>query len=114
MSRDAPAPEFVPVAPFKRLKEGIGCAVVVNGRGVALFLRDGVCYAVSERCPHNGMSLSDGSVEGRILTCRWHGWQFDIQSGRPPGAPEGAEGPCIRTYPVRVRDGWVLRRRSSG
>ncbi|HEX4069847.1 MAG TPA: Rieske 2Fe-2S domain-containing protein, partial [Planctomycetaceae bacterium] len=35
-------------------------------------------------CPHQGGPLADGLVEGTTVTCPWHGWQFDIISGKTP------------------------------
>jgi nitrite reductase/ring-hydroxylating ferredoxin subunit len=89
------------------IKEKRGGCYVVESRAVAIFREGGVLHAVSDRCPHNGQSLHDGNVEAGVVTCRWHGWQFDLTSGRPPGAAPEAEGPRIRVYPVRVREGWI-------
>jgi nitrite reductase/ring-hydroxylating ferredoxin subunit len=81
---------------------------------------DGELYGLRNRCPHHGAPLCRGTpverlegapgeyaVSGRaVLRCPWHGWEFDLASGR-----------CLvddalraATYEVRVEDGRVLVR----
>lgn len=70
------------VASFADLKEGEGLQVDVGGRQVALFRRgSGVC-AVEDSCPHMGAALSDGYLDGDTVVCPWHGWVFDLETGR--------------------------------
>ncbi len=70
---------------------------------VAVFaLADGV-YAIEDRCPHQYAPLSDGTLEGTVIRCAWHGWRFDVRTGRPP---VGAF-PCVKRFATRVREGWV-------
>ena len=58
-------------------------------------------------CPHEGGPLSDGSIEGEIVTCLWHGATFHIKSGETLEPPAGEKmGPPvdkgIACYPVRI------------
>jgi nitrite reductase/ring-hydroxylating ferredoxin subunit len=66
---------------------------------VAVFaLGDRLC-ATQARCPHKGGPLTEGSLEGHVLTCPWHGAQFDVRTG------EVLRGPATRpleVYPVHV------------
>jgi nitrite reductase/ring-hydroxylating ferredoxin subunit len=39
-------------------------------------------------CPHQGGPLAEGLVEGTMVTCPWHGWQFDIPTGKTPLGPK--------------------------
>jgi nitrite reductase/ring-hydroxylating ferredoxin subunit len=55
---------------------------VAGDRIVALFNVDGVFYALDGVCPHQGGPLGKGRLEGCIVTCPWHGWQFDVRSGQ--------------------------------
>lgn len=48
---------------------------------VALFNVDGEFYALDGVCPHQGGPLGKGCLTGAIITCPWHGWQFDVRSG---------------------------------
>ena len=61
-------------------------------------------YALDNRCPHEGYPLIQGAVEGRALTCHWHNWKFDLQTG----ACLLGEDP-VQTYPIKEEDGmlWV-------
>lgn len=60
---------------------GKGREVVVGDRLVALFNVDGTFYALDGVCPHQGGPLAKGALQGCVVTCPWHGWQFDVRSG---------------------------------
>ena len=60
-----------------------GVALVSAGdRQYALVNVDGVLYALDNNCPHNGGPLARGALRGTQLTCPWHGWTWDVTSGR--------------------------------
>ena len=63
------------------LVPGKGALVTVNGQDVALFRRGDEILAIGNECPHQGGSLCDGWVEGEIVVCPLHGWEFDMRSG---------------------------------
>lgn len=71
--------------------------LVINAEG-------GVVRAVEARCPHQDHPLSEGSLQGRILTCSAHLWQFDVESGVGVN-PTGCK---LKNYPIKVVDGEVL------
>ena len=48
---------------------------------VALFNVDGEVFALDGVCPHQGGPLGKGALQGCIVTCPWHGWQFDVRNG---------------------------------
>lgn len=102
-----PADGYHRVLKVGELREREGRRVVVEGRAIAIFLHDGKYSALTDRCAHNGMPLHDGCVENGVVTCRWHGWRYDLSTGRPPGSVDASTGPRVRTFPVRVRDGWI-------
>lgn len=61
-------------------------------------------FVVSDNaCPHAHGNLSGGQLAGSIITCPWHEWQFDLESGQCVHSPSAR----VRTYPCEVRDGWV-------
>ncbi len=74
-------PGFVAVAREGDIAPGSARQVTVDGRWVALFNVDGVYHAVDNLCLHRGGPLCEGSVKGNVVTCPWHGWQFDVTSG---------------------------------
>ncbi len=61
----------------------LGEARVIPGPGeIAVFRTTGGLTAVDNLCPHRGAPLSDGRLDGTVVTCPWHGWAFDVQTGR--------------------------------
>jgi nitrite reductase/ring-hydroxylating ferredoxin subunit len=72
----------------------------VGGAGGARF------HAVDGVCPHAGGPLGDGVVEGGHLTCPWHGWSYDLATGRSTVDPEVR----VPTFDVRVQGGRVQAR----
>jgi nitrite reductase (NADH) small subunit len=85
-----------------------------DGLSVGVFNVGGRFYALHNRCPHRGGALCLGPVtgtalpttdyryiygrEGEILRCAWHGWEFEIASGRSLVDPRVR----AKTYPVEV------------
>ncbi len=61
---------------------GTSAEVVANGRIFAVFNVDGVFFVLDGICPHAGGPLGKGTLCGNIVTCPWHGWQFDVSTGQ--------------------------------
>ena len=57
-------------------------AVEVEGKLIALFNVDGKFHAIDNTCAHRGGPLGEGELDGNVVTCPWHGWQFDVMTGR--------------------------------
>src|SRR5262249_49406333 len=72
---------FTKVATVEEIPPGLGKGVVVGGRKVAVFNSGGEFFALEDNCPHRGAPLSEGTCEGRELTCPWHGARFDLATG---------------------------------
>jgi thiamine pyrophosphate-dependent acetolactate synthase large subunit-like protein/nitrite reductase/ring-hydroxylating ferredoxin subunit len=66
------------------LPEGRVRTVTVDGRSLALSRHRGRCGALDNRCPHQGGPLGEGTIEGDLLRCPWHGYDYDPITGRPP------------------------------
>jgi nitrite reductase (NADH) small subunit len=79
---------FVKLTTLDELPPGSAKEVEFEGRIYAIFNRDGVISAIDGICPHQGGPLAEGHIEGTIVTCPWHGWQFDVQSGKTPMGPK--------------------------
>ncbi|HIN61584.1 MAG TPA: non-heme iron oxygenase ferredoxin subunit [Candidatus Marinimicrobia bacterium] len=73
-----------------------GQVVMMEEKPVALFNIDGEFIAMDNKCPHRGGSLGDGEIEGDIVTCPWHGWQFNCRTGK---AVEN-DAIIVRTYEI--------------
>lgn len=76
---------------------------VVGGVAVLLVRTDAGVFAYRDRCPHLGVALSQGKLEGCALTCAAHHFQYDVQSGRGIN-PRGL---ALRPYPVQ-RSGGII------
>jgi NAD(P)H-dependent nitrite reductase small subunit len=72
---------FVTVARVGDIAPGTGRQVTVQERWIGLFNVKGRFYALDNICLHRGGPLSEGVVAGNIVTCPWHGWQFDLTNG---------------------------------
>lgn len=92
------------VAGLEQLNEGEGHAVLVSGERVAVFLHDGKVSAVSGVCRHQNGPLAEGRIIDGCITCPWHGYQYEPETGcSPPPFDER-----IPTFRVTVRAGRVL------
>ena len=56
--------------------------VEIGGKGVLVARIGGNVYAIGDKCTHLGCSLSEGAIEGTIVTCPCHGSKFDVTNGR--------------------------------
>ena len=106
------------VASASEVPPGSRKLVTVQGRPIAVFNVGGEYFAFVDRCPHKGGSLCQGiltglvespepgvyrySRAGEILRCPWHGWEFDIRTGKSHCDPERVKA---RSYPVAVEPG---------
>ncbi|MEZ6129960.1 MAG: Rieske 2Fe-2S domain-containing protein [Planctomycetaceae bacterium] len=77
-------PDFapVPLLAADSLSPGESAEVVAAGRIFAVYNVDGQFHVLDGICPHAGGPLGKGSLSGGIVTCPWHGWQFDVRSGQ--------------------------------
>jgi nitrite reductase (NADH) small subunit len=102
------------------LPPGERLLVELDGHSVGVFNVEGSFYALQNRCPHRGGPLCLGPLTGtivagpefeyaydragRVLRCAWHGWEFEVESGRSLVDPHVR----AKTFPVTVDDGDVV------
>jgi nitrite reductase/ring-hydroxylating ferredoxin subunit len=97
-------PEFVRVAAETDLPAGSTKEIEYQGRVVALFNVGGKIFAIDGICPHAGGPLSEGTIEGDVVTCPWHGWQFHLGNGQ-----NVYNAKCVQQcYEVKVEGGEVF------
>lgn len=72
---------LVEVAKEGELADGAMKKVDAEGKDILLARVGEDYYAVSDKCPHLGASLSGGTLEGTVVTCPRHGSQFDLTDG---------------------------------
>ena len=64
---------------------------------------DGQLFAMDNVCSHSGGSLADGWLEGPMVICPLHTWQYDVRTG----CCTHVRDECLRTFPVHVQDGII-------
>jgi nitrite reductase/ring-hydroxylating ferredoxin subunit len=90
--------EFAKVANLTDLPAGRAMAVEVNGKAIALYNVGGTVYATDNTCLHHGGPLGEGMLEGDVITCPWHMWEYDVRTGEKVGEPALK----VASYPVQV------------
>jgi 3-phenylpropionate/trans-cinnamate dioxygenase ferredoxin subunit len=110
--------KFTEVAKIKELKSGTMKVVSAGGREILLTRVGDKYYAADNRCPHMKGDLSQGKLEGTVVTCPVHGSQFDISNGRVVRWLKGGlmsklgsalkMSKALTVYNVKVEDGKVL------
>ena len=89
---------MAPRAGLGELPEGRVKTVAAGRHTLALTHLDGRYAALSNRCPHQGGPLGEGTIEKGMLRCPWHGYDYCPLTGESPF------GDTVPTFPVEVRD----------
>ncbi len=119
----------VPVCPAAELPPGERKIVDLgDGRTIGVFNVNGKYHALRNLCPHEGAELCRGVVtgmneaagvgeyrwvrEGEILRCPWHGWEFDLLTGRSVFNPNEVRvktyETVVESYEVNVDEGGMV------
>lgn len=109
------------VATVDQIPPGARMLVTVQGREIGVFNIRGEYFAIGNRCPHNGASLCKGRIVGlveaaepgsyqfsrvgELLRCPWHGWEFDLRTGKSWCEPDRTK---VRSYDLKVEQGGTL------
>lgn len=101
--------DFVTVARVDEIPPGTVKALRAGDEDIAVAHLDGKFCATQGHCLHLGGPLGEGHLEGRVLTCPWHGWQYDVCTG----LNEFDYAIELQTYEVRVEGDEVQVRRPS-
>ena len=94
---------YVAVARADELAPGEVRRVQAGDEEIALARIGDEFYAVQGACLHLKGPLGDGRLEDHVLTCPWHGWQYDLRTGKN----EFDLAIQLRTYDVSVENGEV-------
>jgi len=95
---------LIKVATVADIADGAGKTVEAAGKQIALFNVGGKFYAIDNACKHRGGPLGEGEVDGGMVTCPWHGWEYDVTTGA------NLDDPSVRLgcYPVKVEGNDIL------
>jgi nitrite reductase (NADH) small subunit/3-phenylpropionate/trans-cinnamate dioxygenase ferredoxin subunit len=97
--------KLVKVAETKEVAPGTGKVVDAEGRSIALFNEAGTFHAIDNTCSHQGGPLGEGELTGEVVTCPWHGAQFNVNTGEVLALPARTG---VRSFPVKVQGDDVL------
>ena len=92
------------VANLDDLADGAMRMVKVDGHRVCLIRTAGGVHALDHACPHEGYGLTQGELNGDLLTCAWHNWKFRVTDGT---CVQGEEG--VTAHRVDVDDDGDIR-----
>jgi len=73
--------EFFKAAKKQDVPAGSCVVSDIQGTPVAIYNVGGDFFATHNICLHRGGPLGEGELEGKVVTCPWHGWQYDVTSG---------------------------------
>jgi nitrite reductase (NADH) small subunit len=94
---------FVTVARVEDVPQGTVKHVRAGEEEVAVAHVGDVFYATQGLCLHLHGPLGEGRLDGSVLTCPWHGWQYDVRTG----LNEFDHAIQLRTFEVRLEDGEI-------
>jgi len=104
--------QYIKIAQTDEVKDGEKKKIPVDDKVLMLANIQGTYYAIDDKCPHMGASLSEGSLNGYNIICPRHGSVFDVRTGK---AVEGGKVAFVhikvkdaRAYPVKVEGGDIL------
>lgn len=103
---NAPMSDWHKLIAVSDIPVGNGKEFAVSGRIVALFNVDGQFQAIDGICAHQGGPLAKGQLVEGVVTCPWHGWQFQVANGQHCLNPRI----CQTTFEVKVEAGDVFVR----
>src|SRR5215472_5640022 len=86
------------------ITSGFGRVVEVQGKHIALFNIGGTFHAIDNACPHRGGQLDKGVLEGNVVSCPLHRWNFDVTSGLCTSRP----GAKVKAYSVSIQGSAVM------
>ena len=71
----------------------------LDGKTIALANVGGKIFAINNMCLHHGGPLGQGALDGSVVTCPWHGWQYDVATGKVCQNPSVG----VDCYKVEIR-----------
>ena len=92
------------VCRLDQIADGKTYPATVDNLDVVLIRQGDVVYALEDNCSHQDFPLSLGEVKRGTVTCKAHGSQFDLITGKALNPPAFAP---VAVYPVKIENGEV-------
>jgi nitrite reductase (NADH) small subunit len=96
---------FVRAARKDEIPAGTVREFQLDGKTLAIANVNGQFVAIDNTCLHRGGPLGQGTLSGKTVTCPWHGWQYDMTTGKLVNNP--TVGVACYTLEVRGEDIWA-------
>jgi nitrite reductase (NADH) small subunit len=90
--------EYIRVVGVADIPPGSGHVAEVSGRCIAIFNVDGAFFALDNTCAHRGGPLGEGELDGEVVTCPWHSWEYNVRTGISLTTPSLS----VKTYVVQI------------
>ena len=102
------ATRFLALLASRRVREGRSVSRRAGGRRLLILRSEGRVHVIVDRCPHRGVSLAGGEIDGASIWCPGHGFRYDLVSGRrlQPPVTGGSEA-CLTRLPACEVDGMI-------
>jgi nitrite reductase/ring-hydroxylating ferredoxin subunit len=104
--------KYVRVAVKSEIEVGKMKKVVLDDNDILIANVNGKYYAVDNTCTHFGGNLSEGVLEGNVVTCPNHRAKFDVTTGKVVSAPAEALGrpdiEDLQTHVAKVEDQYIM------
>lgn len=92
------------IAEVEDLWSGEMRGLEANGVRILLVNVDDRIYAYADDCPHQRSRLSEGTLNGRVIRCARHHWEFDVCTG----GGVNPQNSCLRAFPIKLDGQYVL------
>lgn len=96
--------QWIKAAKQQDIEENSAVVSECAGHSVAIFRLQDKFHAINNVCPHKGGPLGEGELNGSVVSCPWHAWDFDVITGCNPDN----ERLKVKTYPVKLEGDDVL------
>ena len=97
--------KWIDLGPLDDFPPGSKICTKAQGKSVVIINRAGKLLAVSNACPHAGLPLGDGEVTGDTITCPYHGYTYNLETGCNIDFPH--DEPPVPRFAVRSENGRV-------
>jgi len=95
---------FVKIGALKHLPTGSAMHFEIGDGAVAVCNVGGTLHAIDGICPHSGGPLGHGALDGHLLACPFHAWEFDCRTG----LSDVDEYLKLATYAVKIENGDIF------
>ncbi len=99
----ADADGFIAVAARGLVQEGRPSTFAVNGKNIAVYQWEDRLYAIDSACSHEDGPLGESEVEDGVITCPYHDWRFELQTGHCVTDPSRP----VATYAIKEAEGFI-------